>query len=313
MPGSCLPLVTQARTMAEILHVEKPFMRQFLRAAVLVFLPVVCASAWAQQPAPSSPDSTGTQSEHGSRGNDNDVLLAGAAKLYYSAKSAGLTGFDCSVHPDWLRLIQSSETDTTVTESGENVLLLKSVAINLHARMNGGSAVEWVQPSNSSKPLDKASADMLGQMHKAIEETLMGFMQFWTPFVDGSIVPPDSKGIEIRHSPSGPILLLKQPDAIVMEVFSNEMVLKEFRIVTGGKMIDLTPSYDSTDDGLLVSRFVAHVGPANTSATEVREMDVEIYYQTIGDFPIPSRLNVEVVGTGTFNLKLDSCRVNPAT
>ena len=275
-------------------------MRQFLRAAVLVFLPVVCASAWAQQPAPSSPDSTSTQSEHGLQGNDNDILLARAAKLYYSAKSAGLTGFDCTIHPDWLKLIQSSETDTTVTESGESVLLLKSVAINLHARMNGSSVLEWVQPSNASKPLDQASAEMLDQMHKAIDETLMGFMQFWTPFVDGSIVPPDSKGIEIRHSPSGPILLLKQPDAIVMEVFSNEMVLKEFRIVTGGKMIDLTPSYDSTDDGLLVSRFVAHVGPAKASAGEVQEMDVEIYYQTIGDFPIPSRAECGCRGHGHF-------------
>ena len=288
-------------------------MRHSPRAAALVFFLVAYASALAQpdQASPAFSQSAPAQNENSVRGND-DALLARAAKLYYSTRSAGLTGFDCAVHPDWPKLIQSSETQGNVAASSESLTLLKSVAINLHARMNGGSVVEWVQPSNASKPLDQASAEMLDQMHKAMEETLTGFMQFWTPFVDGSIVPPNSKGIEIRHSPSGLSLLLKQPDAIVMEVFSNELVLKEFRIVTGGKSIDLAPSYDSGDDGLLVNRFVAHIGPAKASATDVQEMDVEIYYQTVGDFPIPSRLNVEVVGTGAFNLKLDGCRVNPA-
>jgi hypothetical protein len=266
-------------------------MRPFFRAAAPIFFLVVGALAWAQQP--DRPSASPSPSGHAAQANDDDALLARVGKLYYSSKSAGLTGFDCAVHPDWLKLIQSSETQSSVAGNNESLQLLRSVAINLHARMNGGSVVEWVQPSIASKPLDQNSAEMLDQMHKAVEETLMGFMQFWTPFVDGSIVPPNSKGIEIRHSPSG-------------------IILKNFRIVTGGKLIDLTPSYDSGDDGLLVSRFVARIGPAKISATDVQEMDVEIYYQTVGGFPIPSRLNVDVVGTGTFNLKLDGCRVNPA-
>ena len=288
-------------------------MRQSLRAATLVLLLVMYASAWAQQSdaAPASSSYTAAQDETSSRGNDDDLLLARAAKLYYSTKSAALTGFDCTVHPDWLPLIQSSETHSTVTENNENVLLLKGVAISLHARMNGSSVLDWVQPSNTSKPLDQVSAETLDQMHKTTQETLMGFMQFWTPFVDGSVVPPNARGVEITHSSSGMTLHVKQPDAEVTEVFSNELILKEFKVVTGEKTIDLVPSYDSTDNGLLVSRFVARIGPENASATEVQLMHVEIDYQTIGDFPIPSRLNMEVLGTGVFNFKLDGCRVNP--
>jgi hypothetical protein len=290
-------------------------MRPLVRAAALLFSLPVCGFLFAQQPdsAPASSQAGDTQSQPRSHKSDDDATLARAAKLYYSTKSTGLTGFDCTVHPDWMTLIQSSRAQGTVTESSEDVALLKSVAISLRARMNGSSALEWVQPSNASKPLDQASAEMLDEMHKGIEETLLGFMQFWTPFVDGSVVPPNSTGIEIRRSSSGLILLIKQSDAVVMEVFSNELVLKEFKVVTGGKMIDLKPSYDSTDDGLLVSRFVAQIGPASTSAAEVKEMDVEIYYRTVGDFPIPSRLNVNVVGTGTFNFKLDNCRVNQSS
>ena len=290
-------------------------MRQSTRAAVVLSL-VVYASARAQQPDGASVSTShraAAQSETSRRGNDDDALLARAAKLYYSTKTAGLTGFDCTIHPDWLSLIQSAENDSSVSDHSENVMLLKGVAVTLHARMNGASALDWVQPLNASKPLDQASAEMLDRMHKAAEQTLMGFMQFWTPFVDGSVVPPNAGGMEITHSSSGITLHVKQPDTEVTEVFSNELILQKFKVVTDGKTIDLAPSYDSTDAGLLVSRFAARIGPENATAAQAQEMRVEIYYQTIGDFPIPSRLNMEVVGTGIFNFKLDGCRVNPTT
>jgi len=290
-------------------------MRQSTRAAVVLSL-VVYASARAQQPDGASVSTShraAAQSETSRRGNEDDALLARAAKLYYSTKTAGLTGFDCTIHPDWLSLIQSAENDSSVSDHSENVMLLKGVAVTLHARMNGASALDWVQPLNASKPLDQASAEMLDRMHKAAEQTLMGFMQFWTPFVDGSVVPPNAGGMEITHSSSGITLHVKQPDTEVTEVFSNELILQKFKVVTDGKTIDLAPSYDSTDAGLLVSRFAARIGPENATAAQAQEMHVEIYYQTIGDFPIPSRLNMEVVGTGIFNFKLDGCRVNPTT
>jgi hypothetical protein len=269
-----------------------------------VLILVVYPSARAQQP-----DAAAASSSQSAARSADDALLARAAKLYYSTKSAGLTGFDCTVHPDWMKLIESLETQGTVTEG--NVLLLKSTGISLHARMNGGSRLEWIQPSNASKPLDQASAATIDQIHKTIEETLMSFMQFWTPIVDGSMVPLSSANIDIRHSPTGMVLLMRQPGALVMEIFSNDLIIKEFKLITGGKMIDLVPTNDSANEDLLVSHFVAHTGPATVSATDIQETDAEIVYQTIEGFPIPSMLNIEVVGTGTFNFKLDGCRANP--
>ena len=40
-------------------------------------------------------------------------------------------------------------------------------------------------------------------------------------------------------------------------------------------------------------------------------MHVGIDYQTMDGFYIPSRLNMEVVGTGIFNFTMDGCKVNP--
>jgi hypothetical protein len=309
MPGFRLHAAQQSRTMTEILHVESLFMRHMHRAVVLVLLFVPHSLAQSQKAGAASPSqSASTEMGEAARRND-DALLARAATLYYSTKAAGLTGFDCVVHPDWVKLMQSSESQSPLTEG--NLPVLNGVAISLRARLNGGSTLEWIQPSIANKPLDQASSEAIDDVHKTVEKTLMDFMQFWTPIVDGSMIPRSSAGIEIRHSSTGMVLLLRQPDAQVLEVFSNELVLKEVRIITGGKMIDIVPSYDSADDIFLVNKFVARTGSATVAATDQKEMNTEIEYRTVDGFPIPSRLNMEVGGTGTFNFKLDSCRANP--
>jgi hypothetical protein len=292
-------------------------MRPDFRAAATLVLILGWASAWAQKPDDAAPAVSAAQStaKQGQppHHSDDDAMLARAAKLYYSTKATGLTGFDCTVHPDWVALIQSSAKNDTVTDRDTSVQLLKSVAISLHARLNGPSNIDWVQPSNSSQPLDQASEKMLEQMHQATNQTIQGFLQFWTPFVDGSVVPASSKGYEVSHSPSSFTLHAKQPVGELTEVFSNDLILQKYDVTFSGNSVTLVPSYDSTDNGLLVSRFVAHVRPHDQPADKTLEMNVDIFYRTVEGFPIPSRLNIEVVGTGAFNFVLEGCRVNPAS
>lgn len=287
-------------------------MRRPERTAAILLLLIVSTAAWAQTPssAPASPGSrdAAPQSQAAPAGTGDDALLARATKLYYSTKTAGLTGFDCAVHPDWRTLFESSVKNSTVSENDPNVVMLKTVAITLHARLNGKSIVDWKPPSDSTAPADAAS--LLEQMHKAVDQSLQGFLQFWTPFVDGSIVPPNSKGLEITHSSAGTTLHWKQPDVDSTEVLSDTLILQQFSVTTGGNNFTFQPSYDATDKGLLVSRLIVDIRPENASA---QKMNVEIYYLNTDGYPIPSKLNVEVVNTGIFNFALDGCHANPAS
>jgi hypothetical protein len=239
-------------------------------------------------------------------------MLARAAKLYYSTKVAGLYGFDCAVHPDWRRLIQSSDKNAAISDHDSNVLVLERVAMTLHARLSGHSSLEWTEPHDAAKSADGATAGLLEQMHKGTEQTIQGFMQFWTPFVDGSIVPARSNGVQVIRSDGEITILMRQPSANVTEIYSKEMILQCVNLITDASAVDLSPSYDSTDKGLLVSRFVARIRNKGTTAEQGQEMHVEIYYQQVRGFPLPSRLNVEVVGMGVFNFVMDGCRANPA-
>ena len=59
------------------------------------------------------------------------------------------------------------------------------------------------------------------------------------------------------------------------EIFSNELVSAGVQRAGGKMSIKFEPSYDSTDEGLLVNRFVAHIGPAASRRRPMQEMDVE--------------------------------------
>jgi hypothetical protein len=277
-------------------------------------LAVICLSfaagaAWGQQPASGEPEKASPPASQSQpdRKADNE-LLAKAAKLYFSTKTAGLDGFDCEVHPDWPTIFASANKGVPVAADDAHMLALKPVRIAVHARMNGGSTIDWVLPPNPDKPLDADSSAMMDQMHQGMDQIVQGFLQFWTPFVDGSVIPGSSEGMTVTHSPTEFTLHGDQNGTEVTEIFSNDLILQHFDVVTGGASIKFSPVYQPTEKGLLVNRFDAMIQAAGQSSGPTQEMRVQVDYATIEGLPIPSRLNIEVVGTGVFNLALDGCQ-----
>ena len=84
-------------------------------------------------------------------------------------------------------------------------------------------------------------------------------MQFWTPFVDGSVVPANSSGTDrdAWRPPRSRCIVSNGTD--VTEVFSNDLLVEEFDVITGGNSIKFEPSFKATAQGLLVERFLAHI------------------------------------------------------
>jgi hypothetical protein len=242
----------------------------------------------------------------------NDALLAKAAKLYYSSDKTGLARFDCAVHADWHAVFLDAGNGAPVADDDPRVLLLNSVKVTLHARMKGGSGIDWVPPAHPAKPLDQDSIDLLDKMQAGTAQMLQGFMQFWPPFVDGSVVPDSSEGLEVTSTDKGGYKMHAEGGGTSLtEVFSNDMVLEQFNVAMGGMTIDFSPAYKPTEKGLLVQSFQARILPAGTPPEQAQLMHVALEYHTVDGFPIPARLNMEVVGTGKFNFLLDGCRVNP--
>lgn len=240
---------------------------------------------------------------------DDNATMARAAALYYSSSKAGLKGFDCIVQPDWRSLFLSANRASSLTADEENrVALLNSAHIVLHARMDDTSTYDWSDPPTQNSAVGDAPS-LLQQMHASSWQTLHGFLQFWTPFVDGSAVPSNANGADVTHSADGFTMHAKTSDSDVTEVFGNDLILQHFNVISGGNNVRFDPTYSQTAQGLLVNHFHALIRPVNAAPTADQEMRVAVQYQTVDGFPIPSHLDMEIVGTANFNMDFSACTI----
>jgi hypothetical protein len=275
----------------------------------------LAAGALAQTPAasPTPPALSGSSPSSASKDADaaNSAFLASAGKIYYSSITSGLTAFDCAVHPDWRTMMLSAKPGSATADDDPRILALKTAKITLHGRLTGSSTLDWNLPADPAKPLDQDTTEQIDSMHKASERTLLGFMQFWSPFVDGSVIPSTIDGLQITKTEKGHTIHADEGGAEMTEVLDNQMVMQQFKVAVGGAKIDFSPRYKPTDQGLLVNGFLAKIQTPSTPADQAEEMHVEIDYQTVTGFPLPSNIDIEVVGQGKFNFALDGCVANP--
>jgi hypothetical protein len=285
-------------------------------ARLLTAVAAICLTATlarAQNPgqAPSQAAPPPAAAQPNSTPNPNSEWLAKTGKIYYSSAKAGLTGFDCAVHPDWHALFASANKGANVPDDDARLAQLKTVEVTMHARMKGGSTIDWVA-RDTDKPLDQTSTDLLNGMHQSVQQTLEGFLQFWTPFMEDSVVPATPQGIEITHTATSHKIHAKQGETELTEIFNSDLVLEQFNVVLSGTSIKFEPSYKPTPRGLLVSGFVAHILTAGAPGGQEQEMRVGIEYQEVNGLTIPSELIMDVVGTGKFDFKFDGCSTNPS-
>ena len=260
----------------------------------------------AQNPAPAP-----AAASQSAQPNPDNEWLAKTSKLYYSSARAGLTAFDCSIHPNWHTLVSSAVAGATVPDDDPRIALLNAVRITVHARMKGGSTIEWVAESNPDKPLDQTSTDLLDGMHKSVEQTLEGFLQFWGPFMEATVVPDSTAGLEITHTPTVHTIHARQAGTELTEVFSSDLVLQQFNVNMSSASIKFSPTYKPTPQGLLVNAFEAHILPEGAPPAQEQVMKVGIEYQPIGTLIVPGKLHMEVVGTGIFDFTFEGCTTNP--
>jgi hypothetical protein len=240
--------------------------------------------------------------------NPSQKWLVKVSSLYYSSAKSGLTGFDCSLHPDWRELFMRAGHGAPLAPDDARLLLLNNVKLTLHARMTGGSTLEWDQTQDEQRPFDTDTAGLLDGMHQATEQIIQGFLQFWTPFIDGSAVPDSPEGLEILNSPAGHTIHTLQGDTDLTESFDSNLVLRHFDVVMNSMSIKSVPVYKLTPKGLLVQHIDAQIRSVQDATIPAHEMHAGIIYQTLDGVPIPARIKMEI-DTGVFNFALDGCRV----
>lgn len=267
-----------------------------IRRTLLLALALVPTMALAQQ---SSSDT-----------DANNILLGKAATLYYSTNHSGLNSFDCAVHPDWKQVFASMSQDK-VSDDQQAIDALNNVKITLHARLKGGSGLDWEPaPAKPGEERSPATTALLDQLQNSTAQTLQGFMQFWTPFVDGSATPDSSEGLTVTSNPKGGFRYsLEQNGGKTTAIFNPSLVLEEFDVANEGASVAFLPHYEPSSEGLLLTALKAHIQPAG--APSQLEMQIDLTYQTVaGIRSIPAHLTMHLAGRGQLDFAFDGCTVN---
>jgi hypothetical protein len=298
-----------------------PFARPARAAAALLALG--CLIARAQQP-PAGAGAVAPQTA--ASASLNDALMARATALYDSAVKTGLRSFNCQVHPDWKKIIESARNGAPEDSDAARAALLDAVKITLHDRLKGGSTLDW-QPPDASLPRTQAVADMLDRAHRSIDSTLDGVLKLWTPLVDGSLAESlDEDGIDVQQTASGYLARSRDDTAekskdkqkspaaseghSVSEDFDQKLLLTHYTLVDAGSTASLTPAFEPTPQGLLISGFDAFLQPAGAPAADARQMHIAFTYQGVSGVQIPASISVTLPGVVEMDFTLDGCTVN---
>lgn len=243
----------------------------------------------------------------------SDSLLAKATALYDSTTKSGLRGFDCQVHPDWKGIIASSRGGAPVSGDDPRLALVSTAKITLHARMAGGSTLDWQasarEPLSPSKQAEGQA--LLERAHHGIENTLLGVLKLWIPLVDGSVAESlGEEGVTIAATDTG--YTVRSGDKLLTENFDGGLLLKRYLTADAGATVDIAPTYEQEQNGLQLTAFSAQVSPGSGAGGKAQRMDVAVTYQSVSGMQIPSAVNIDVANIVTMNFKLDGCAANPA-
>jgi hypothetical protein len=234
----------------------------------------------------------------------SDSLLARATTLYDSTTKSGLHGFDCQVHPDWKGIIASSRGGAPVSGDDPRLALVSGAKITLHARMAGGSTLDW--QASAGEPLSPSDQALEERAHRGIENTLLGVLKLWIPLVDGSVAESlGEEGMTIAATDSG--YTVRSGDKLLTENFDGGLLLKRYLTTDAGATVDIAPTYEQEPHGLRLTAFSAQVSPGSGAGSKAQQMAVAVAYQSVSGQQIPAAFNIDVAHVVRMNFKLDGC------
>jgi hypothetical protein len=275
-------------------------------AAVLFALSSMAACAQSPTGAPPASAAPLQRADAASLG---DTLLAKATALYASTAKSGLRGFDCGVHPNWEEIRASSRKDAPAPGSDSEIVLLNTVKIALHVRLEGESSMDWEVPEGNSR--DPASGAMLERAHRGIEQTLTSALKLWISLVNGSVAESlGAENVEITQNENGYSVRSRDKRHSLAEEFDRKLLLTRSVIADAGSVVDIAPVFQPTSQGLLLGSFVARVQQAGGAAERAQEIRFSVEYQNVSGAQIPQKLAVEVSHLVTMEFLLDGCTVN---
>ena len=227
--------------------------------------------------------------------------LTTAHAQYYTPTARGLSSFRCDASVDWKGTF-ARITGKEVAPDSPELKYLQSVRLSVSDELQGTGSLDWTTDAAPTADSDAA----IKQIRGGFQQMISGFFQTWNPYVNGSMVPLPDSTVTVTNAGDGVHLSGKAGSMTLDEDFDRNMVLKQTVVVQPEIKVVATPTYDSTPEGLLVSRIDTVLNQPPTAPPVEAVMSVT--YAKVDTYQLPSVVNVDIKNVSSFEIHFNNCK-----
>lgn len=231
--------------------------------------------------------------------------LSAAHAQYYTPTASGLKSFRCDASIDWKAML-SRFSGADVPDDNPVLKLLQTVHLAVTDDLRGKGTLEWT--TGAQVPEDKKAG--FQQMQEGMQTAVAGFFQSWNAYMNGSMVPLPDNSITFTKSGDGLHLSATANGMKIDEDFDKNMLLTQALVVSPSLKVLATPTFTSTQDGLVVASVMSQVHqPPDAPETDAT---FRIDYTKVESYQIPSHVVFDIKNTGVIEIAFSACKVTVA-
>jgi hypothetical protein len=227
-----------------------------------------------------------TPSQPAAKASDKKTILQKTRQAYYVLEDQGLKGFQCIAQPDWKKFMDS-QAEKPGTED-PRLPMISPVQYSVAVDNQGDPQITPIRPTGGTP--DSSVDGMVAGAQRAI----LGFFQSWDSMVLSSLFSPseeDSYGFS--EQPDGYKFTEIAGEQHIELSLTKDYVLTLMHVTAPGVVISIYPKFTKTEKGLLLM-----TGFDDDINNGSQKVSVQIQYQTIESFQVPSKVSYVVSFSG---------------
>jgi hypothetical protein len=223
---------------------------------------------------------------------DKQAILSQARQSYYNLHNEGLATFQCSVTPNWERILQGEgRHDAATIDATVKTLSQLRFATNVAAD-NSVKLTHNDLPGQSQQ-----MKDALRQIYGGMEQMTSGFFDSWGLFMLSTPFPEINSKYQLDTIGPQYRLTYKEGTADVVTTMGRDFSITELRVTSPEFDSSLQPTFTKTPRGLVLRGYDASY--QSQKPKETTRLKVLIDYQEVQGFQMLQKLNLSGTHDGT--------------
>jgi len=210
---------------------------------------------------------------------DKKEILDKARQAYYVLQNLGVKTFQCTVQPDWKKMLDSVGKKST--EAGDPLLTqLAAVSFTAVVDEQGNATL------TPTIPIGGAADPGVTQIIDGAQKMLMGFFQTWASLAFGNPYPSSNDAnLTFSDQADGYHFTEKSGEQNIEMVLGRDYALITLKVTAPGVIIVTHPRFTKTDKGFLMA------GAASDINNGAQKVDIQVEYQTVEGFQFPQKVS----------------------